>query len=39
MSDTFAAPSAGHEVAYPPAISLREAWPWMLFGTALLALI
>jgi len=39
MSDTLAAPSAGHEVAYPPAISLREAWPWMLFGTALLALV
>jgi Probable cobalt transporter subunit (CbtB) len=39
MSDTLAAPSAGHEVAYPPAISLHDAWPWMLFGAALLALL
>jgi hypothetical protein len=39
MSDTFAAPPAGHEVAHPPAVSLRDAWPWLLFGTALLALI
>ena len=38
MSDTVAAPSSLPEVAYPPAISLREAWPWMLLGLALLAL-
>ena len=39
MSDTLAAPSAGPEVAYPPAISLHDAWPWMLFGAALFALL
>ncbi len=39
MSDTLAAPSADHEVAYPPAVSLHDAWPWLLFGAALLALI
>ena len=39
MSDTVAAPSSLPEVAYPPAVSLREAWPWMLLGVALLALI
>ena len=39
MSDTVAAPSGLPEVAYPPAISLREAWPWMLFGLALFALL
>ena len=36
MSDTVASPSALPEVAYPPAISLGAAWPWMLFGFALL---
>jgi hypothetical protein len=39
MTDTVAAPPAGREVAYPPAISLRDAWPWMLLGAALLALV
>jgi hypothetical protein len=39
MSDTAARTAGLPEVAYPPAISLREAWPWMLFGFALLALI
>jgi hypothetical protein len=39
MPDTLAAPSAGHDVAYPPAVSLHDAWPWLLFGGALLALI
>lgn len=38
MSDTLAAPSAGHDVVYPPAVSLRDAWPWLLFGAALLGL-
>ena len=39
MSDTVARPSALPEVAYPPAVSLGAAWPWMLFGAALFALI
>ena len=39
MSDTVVRPSALPEVAYPPAVSLGAAWPWMLFGAALLALI
>ena len=39
MSDTVARPSDLPEVVYPPAVSQREAWPWMLFGLALLALI
>ena len=39
MSDTLAAPAAGNDVAYPPAVSLHDAWPWMLFGAALLALL
>jgi hypothetical protein len=38
LSDTVAAPSAGHEVAYPPSVSLGDAWPWLLLGAALLAL-
>jgi len=38
MSDmvSAASPSA---VVHPPAISLREIWPWALFGFALLALV
>ena len=40
MSTTAAAPSTSlPEVAYPPAVSLREAWPWLLLGVALLAVI
>jgi hypothetical protein len=39
MSGTVVAPSALPEVAYPPAVSLRDAWPWLLLGFALLALI
>jgi hypothetical protein len=27
------------EVVHPPAISLRELWPWTLFGVALMLLI
>jgi Probable cobalt transporter subunit (CbtB) len=27
------------EVIHPPAISLRELWPWTLFGVALMLLI
>jgi hypothetical protein len=38
MSDmvSAASPSA---VVHPPAISLREIWPWALFAFALLALV
>jgi hypothetical protein len=40
MSSTAAAPSTSlPEVAYPPAVSLREAWPWLLLGFALLAVV
>jgi hypothetical protein len=40
MSTTAAAPSTSlPEVAYPPAVSLREAWPWLLLGFALLAVV
>jgi hypothetical protein len=40
MSSTAAVPPTSlPEVAYPPAVSLREAWPWLLLGVALLALI
>ncbi len=39
MSDTAVRPSGLPEVAYPPAVSLGAAWPWLLFGVALLALI
>jgi Probable cobalt transporter subunit (CbtB) len=38
-SDIAAHPSGLPEAVYPPAVSLREIWPWMLFGVALLALI
>ena len=33
---TAAAPPA---VVHPPAISIREIWPWALFAAALLALV
>jgi hypothetical protein len=39
MSSTTASHPALPEVAYPPAVSLGAAWPWLLFGTALLALL
>jgi hypothetical protein len=39
VSNAVAAPSDRGEVAYPPAVSVREAWPWLLFGMAFLALI
>jgi hypothetical protein len=39
MSSTAAAPSTSlPEVAYPSAVSLRDAWPWLLLGFVLLAL-
>lgn len=39
MSDTSLLTSALPEVVYPPAISLREIWPWALLGLALIALV
>ena len=38
-SNSVAAPSSLPEVAYPPAVSLHDAWPWLLLGFALLALL
>ena len=38
-SNSVAAPSSLPEVAYPPAVSLRDAWPWLLLGFALVALV
>jgi ABC-type spermidine/putrescine transport system permease subunit II len=38
MSNAATAPSGRGEVAYPPTVSVREAWPWLLFGLAFLAL-
>ena len=37
MSDTVASPAELPEVAYPPAVSLHDAWPWAIFAAALLA--
>ena len=37
-SNSVAAPSSLPEVAYPPTVALRDAWPWLLLGFALLAL-
>jgi hypothetical protein len=39
MSETATRPAGLPAGVHPPAVSLREAWPWMLFGVALLALI
>ena len=40
MSDvTTAAPAALPDIVYPPPISVRLAWPWALFGAALVLLI
>lgn len=39
MSNTLSVSSALPEATYPPAISLRELWPWTLFAVALLTLI
>jgi hypothetical protein len=37
MSDTVARSAELPEVAYPPAVSLHDAWPWAIFAAALLA--
>jgi hypothetical protein len=39
MSDATAGQWGLPEATHPPAISLHDAWPWMLFGLALLLLI
>ena len=36
MQDAITAPSALTERLYPPAISLREIWPYALLAVALL---
>ena len=37
MSDTVARSAELPEVAYPPAVSLHDAWPWAIFAAAQLA--
>jgi hypothetical protein len=37
MSDTVARSAELPEAAYPPAVSLHDAWPWAIFAAALLA--
>jgi len=40
MSDVIASSAPLSEVVvHPPAISLREIWPWALFGLALALLL
>lgn len=39
MTDVTLASPALPEAVHPPAISLREIWPWALFGLALVALV
>jgi hypothetical protein len=39
MSDVTASSSPLPGAMHPPAISLREIWPWALFGLALLMLV
>jgi hypothetical protein len=39
MTEIVARPEALPELAYPPPIALGAAWPWVLFGLALLALL
>jgi cobalt transporter subunit CbtB len=39
MPDVIAPSSAVPEAVNPPAISVREIWPWALFGLALLLLV
>lgn len=39
MPDVIASRSPLPEAVHPPAISLREIWPWALFGLALMLLV
>jgi hypothetical protein len=39
MSDVSASVLPLPEAIHPPAISLREIWPWAVFGLALLLLV
>jgi cobalt transporter subunit CbtB len=39
MSNAVAAPPGDVEVVYPPAVSLGQAWPWLVFAAASLALV
>lgn len=39
MSNALAVSSGLPEATYPPAVSLRELWPWALLGLALLMLV
>ena len=39
MPDVIASRSPVPEAVHPAAISLREIWPWALFGLALLLLL
>jgi Probable cobalt transporter subunit (CbtB) len=39
MSDATAGPWELPEAIHPPPVSLRGAWPWLLFALALLAVI
>jgi hypothetical protein len=38
MPDVITASPSPAAVAHPPAISVREIWPWALFGLVLLLL-
>jgi hypothetical protein len=39
MLDVVASSAAVPGVIHPPAISLKEIWPWVLLGLALLMLV
>jgi hypothetical protein len=39
MTDVSAAPPALPEAIHPPAIAVREIWPWALLGAALVLLV
>jgi hypothetical protein len=39
MSDAVAVPLGAPEAIHPPAVSVRETWPWGLFAIALMLAI
>jgi len=39
VAEAVAAARREVEVVHPPAISLREAWPWLVLALALLAVV